>query len=378
MSGDPANSGVRATLSALAADLVKLRGSPAPDPQPVPAAAAPSALVWDSADDTRWAADDARFARVLHVFHQEWHGIRAAASYAPGHKLAIPNERPLHPEEHAELLQGLASRQIAAVIVHGYSLAADALVTNLRAAAPLPIFAVWHGNTAQLHSDYEVEIFALLLSRRAGGALDGLACVKADLHLVSGSAFPKTLLNLPPHGPDLSPPAPRAAASGIAFLPVPNDWRKNFYSNLLAARLVPRIREVVVTTGFRPLPGPALPRIRRLRRPDREQVFRVMRGADLILNATLSECQPMTALEGLALGTPCLTGPLSLGALDRHPYQRLAQVAGVDSLREVRDAIERILDARERPGGELQAMMLDYSSALTQEALQRYGEFLRL
>ncbi|HEY6908582.1 MAG TPA: methyltransferase domain-containing protein [Myxococcales bacterium] len=371
-------------LSTLADDLVSIRQARESknDSRPSAKGAEPPrrempAAIWDDPTDTRWAHRDARFARVLHVFHQEWHGIRASAGYTPGHKLAITSRRVLTPAEHASILETMGKRLVRAVVFHGYSDTADELVQLIRkqAAGGVDIFVAWLGNTSQFHLDFELALFRRLLDRRKDGTLAGLACVKPDMHLISRWIFQKTLLSIPPV---VRSPPRQGGPSGDAFIPVPNDWRKNFYTNLLAAHQVKRIRRVVVTANSSPVPGDEGNPIVRIEAPDRTEVFRIMRDADVILNATLSECQPMTALEGLALGTPCLTGPLSLGPLDAHPYQRLTQVRGVDSIRELRDAIERVLDVRQSSPGELVEMQADYSRVLCTEALQRYGEFLTL
>ena len=377
---------VRKALATVADELASLRARHATElaaipatPQkaePAPDPAAP-ALVWDDPLDTRWAQRDPAFSRVLHVFHQEWHGIRASAGYAPGHKLAITSRRLLTRAEHAAVVSGVDARLIRAVVFHGYSETADELVRLLRKAlgTSVSLHAAWLGNTSQFHLEFEYAMFRKLLERRYHGELDGLACVKPDMHLISGHIFEKTLLSLPPR---MDAAEPRAGLSGEAFIPVPNDWRKNFYSNLLAGVAVQRLRRIVVTTRFTPFPGVPPERILVAPLPGRAEVFRLMREADIILNATLSECQPMTALEGLALGTPCLTGPIALGDLDRHPYQRLVQVSAVDSIRQVKDAIERVLDMRSQRPAELAEIMADYSRVLRDQALARYREFLSL
>jgi glycosyltransferase involved in cell wall biosynthesis len=109
----------------------------------------------------------------------------------------------------------------------------------------------------------------------------------------------------------------------------------------------------------------------------RSELFRLIQRMDVLLNVTLSECQPMTALEGLAHGVPCLTGPLSLGALDDHPYQQLVQVPGTVSLGDLTDAMERVLSLRAADPAGLTQMLEDYSVRLRAEATRRYLEFIR-
>jgi hypothetical protein len=59
----------------------------------------------DSPTDTFWANPDPRFSRVVHVMHQGWHGIRAAASFLPGHKVAVPVGRRITAHEIQQLLR---------------------------------------------------------------------------------------------------------------------------------------------------------------------------------------------------------------------------------------------------------------------------------
>jgi SAM-dependent methyltransferase len=340
---------------------------------------APPAILWNEPLDTRWAQRDPRFARTVHVFHQEWHGIRASAGYLPGLKLAITSGRRLTADEHRSAIQGCAEHLAQVVVFHGYSDNADELAFLLRDTfgQSVRLYAAWLGNTAQFHVDPDYQLFLRLLRRREENTLDGVSCVKPDMSLLSDAIYEKALLSVPPRIGDAAIEV-RPGLRGDAFIPVPNDWRKNFYTNLLAAQSVERLRKVVVTTSFREMPGDRRARVLQVDRPERAQVFRLMRDSDVVLNASLSECYPMTALESLSVGTPCLTGPLALGALDDHPFQKLCQIRAVDSVRQVKDTIERVLDVREHSPRELAEMMNDYTRRLTAEALHRHCEFLRL
>ncbi|HET7786405.1 MAG TPA: methyltransferase domain-containing protein [Myxococcales bacterium] len=365
-----------ASLRAWRSDVEKREAGAARAPAPAAEKVAAPAFVWDDPADVHWTHRDSRFSRVVHVYHQQWHGIRASAAYKPGQKLAITAERTLRAGEHADLIRAFEERLVRVAVFHGYSETADDIAQVLRRAfgGAISMYAVWHGNTSQLHGAYEVEALRRVLRSRSEGLLRGIGCVKPGMHLVDRHIFPEVLLCMPPL---VEAGARRSTGPRTALLPVPNDWRKNFYTNLFAAQASPRISRVLVTAEFVPVSRESADKVLRVPRPDRAQMFRLMRESDVVLNASLSECQPMTAVEGLALGTPCLTGPLGLGSLDAHPYQRLVQVRAVDSVAEVRDAIEAVLDARDQRGDELGGMMADYSRILCAEALRRDCEFLQ-
>lgn len=374
----------RQRLQGLSDDLARLRASRVSFPDaPAPHAAPPPSVpgfILNATLDTRWSAELPQFSKLMHVFHQDWHGIRAAAGYLPGQKLAITSERVLDERElraAIELVERSGCRQ---VILHGYSSNARDFVVLLRRAlgSSVRILALWHGSSAQFHYSFELDCFAQLIDLRRRGVIDALATVKPGMHLLAPEVFPKTVLNLPPRLSEAERIAPTRRLTRAALIPTPNDWRKNFFTNLFACQASSRIDDIYVTASYR-LPDvmKSRRRIHQVARPNRAELFDLVRRCDIVLNASLSECQPMTGLEALALRVPCVYGPLSLGELDSHPFQKLAQVSGVDSVEVVAAAIERMVALRERSPGELTEMMVDYERALTFEAVKVLEEFVQ-
>ncbi len=332
--------------------------------------------IFDSVTDTRWAQEDARFASVLHVFHAEWPGIRAAAGYSPGRKVAIQSERQLLSKEIAEVLEYLQREQITAVVIHGCSSNVFLLIDALRRAwgKDIRIQVVWHGSTAQFANPFELEWFGQILSLRKRGVVDAFGAVKPGLSLLDDALFVAPLLNLPPR---LDREPNRSSAVRSAFIVAPTNWHKNFYTALFAAAGSERIDEVLVTSEVElPTSLHLRARLRVVGQLGRDALFQLIEGSTAVLNPSLSECQPMIALESLALGVPCVTGPLGLGALDEHPYQRLVQLADVGSLGLVRTGLERVLELREGAPELLREMMESYRVLLRSAAIERLAEFL--
>src|SRR5690606_630622 len=124
-------------------------------------------------------------------------------------------------------------------------------------------------------------------------------------------------------------------------------------TNVIAAARTPSVRRVYSCAALeQPKAFGLTTPLEVLGRLKRDEVFRVIRRVDAVLNVSLAECQPMTALESLAHGVPCLTGSLGLGTLDAHPYQQLVQVPGTGSLRAISTALERLLGMSREPGSE--------------------------
>jgi SAM-dependent methyltransferase len=336
-----------------------------------------SSVLFDDHLDITWANPDPHFPRVVHIFHQEWHGLRAAAGYLPGHKLAIKSDPPLTAAECQQAIGKCLDQNISTVVFHGFSSNSQELAQIMRRVLGrgLHIVTVLQSTTAQFRHRFEIEVIERLLRLKRVGVIDAIASTKPGMHLLSDQIFPMTLLNLPPSH------SQRSQAGGIkgsVLIPVPNDWRKNFYTNLYAATSTPQLKTVYVSAEFARAEFERGRKIISLSNPSRHELFRYMRESDVVLNVTLSECQPMAALESLALGVPCLTGPLGLGDLDRHPYQQLVQICNVDSLASVRERIDNVLYLQENSAENLRQMMDDYDRKLRQEALRRYKEFLRL
>jgi hypothetical protein len=335
----------------------------------------PESVQVDAALDTAWSHAHPALSDIGHVFHQEWFGIRAAAGYLPGTKLAIASARPLSVENLATLAETVQLRKLKTVLFHGWSPNALMTARAIREACgrEVRLVAVWHGNTAQFMNPFELQQVSELVALRRKKVVDALASVKPDFHLVDAHFHETVLLNV---GPMLREREAPAAIWDTALIPVPNDWRKNYFTNVFACSAA-RVRVVYVTT---PLPRPfgfkVTSKVVDVGRPPRAELFSLLRQVGIMMNASLSECQPMTALEAMVHGVPCVTGPLALGALDAHPYQQLAQVAAVDTVGPVSAAVRTLLTMRRDDPRELLEMMQDYERQLHEAAWSRLAEFL--
>jgi SAM-dependent methyltransferase len=373
----------RQNLLSLAQELAAIRAARPEERRATsiaPQAASAVSIEFDAASDSHWAHQDPRFSRVVHVMHQEWHGIRAAAGYLPGHKLAIPANRSIRPGEVKEAIDRCGAVMARTVVLHGWSNNADELLHLMRRTLgpSTRIFAIWLGTTAQFHHDIEQDGLARLIDLRRRGFLEGLGAVKPDLHVLSSAIDREVILSLPPRLSETPAETPRGFG-GKAVIPMPVDWRKNFYTTLFATSAVAEVRTIFVTADFKRHPEfEGSKKAVHLPFLDRWKLFRLLGEVDVALNTSLSECQPMVALEALAFGVPCLTGQLGLGDLDRHPYQQKVQVARVDSLGAVRDALQQVVDLLQRSPAELTGELNDYRTAYCARGLQRLGEFLRL
>ena len=330
----------------------------------------PNAVLVDDAVDTAWAHDDPAIDGIVHVFHQEWESIRAAAAYLPGRKVAVSVEARLSLQDLQAVLEVCAGA--TAVVLHSWSENMTLIARALRevlGASPR-IVAVWHGGTSRFVNQVDVRRVRLLTELQREGVVDRLASVKPDMHLAVGAFEPEALLNV---GPRVRPPKRQRRGLEAALVPAALD--ENFHTNVFACSAA-GLRSLYVTAlRSSDYPFKLECELHHVPRPSRAELLTLLAEVDVVVNVALSECQPMSALEALALRVPCLTRPLALGALDDHPYQSLVQVAAADTIGPLVHALRTLGEVLQDPS-ELWDLMNDYEHTLLREAVRRYERII--
>ncbi len=334
--------------------------------------------VFDSLPMTRLSHSVAGFDRVLHVAHHEWHGIRQATAYSPGHKLLISAHEALTDTQKHAIAQRIAQMGIDRVCFQGYSDNADALLLHLHAVLgpQVRFYMVSHVTTAQFDHQFEMQVISRLLSRLRYGLLDGLASVKPGFWRAIDGFWPGTIIN---YAPNMAMAKGQRSRRTEVYAPLDIGWRKNLFTNIIAASLATNV-DVVKTANF---PNGLenvhdLGKLRLVGYLRGRDLFDEMARSSLTLIATLAECQPMTQLESFAVGTPALTGPLELEEFADDPLIKLCTTTRLDNPSLLAEDIARIVDTLHAdPDGMLTmiAHHLDRRHAL---ASRNYADFLEL
>jgi SAM-dependent methyltransferase len=333
--------------------------------------------VWDADRDTRYAHQAPDFARCLHIFHQEWFGIRAASGSLPGRKLAISAELPMGGRVLSAITRAVLDSAPERIVVHGLSDNMIALTEALaRFGCAERLFMIHHGAPPQWQHEKERGYLYTSLGLARRGAIRRLNVMRAGFDLPLERLFRPVLLNLSPR---LSPTGidamPQREASGIALIPGWQNWRKNIVANAMGAALSRDVTEIWAYARDLTLPEILAKPLLFKRYAGRESGLRMMAAAELCLNVSLIDCHPMVNLEAQAVGRPCLRGPLFLDALEDHAYVRLTEVPDVSSIAAIRDRIDAVLSV---PAAERRALTCDYQHQSDAVAFQRYREFLEL
>lgn len=334
--------------------------------------------VFDSLAMLRNSHQAAGFEKVLHVAHHEWHGIRQATAYSPGHKLLISAHENLAEDDKRAIAESIARMGIERVCFQGYSENADALLLYLKAVLgpAVKFFMISHVTTAQFDHKFEMVVISRLLNRLKFGVLDGIASVKPGFGKAFDGLWPGTIIN---YAPKMAMPQGQRATRTEVYAPLDLGWRKNLFTNILAGSLASNV-DVVKTANF-PNGLENIHNLHKLR------LVGYLRGRDLLdemarssltLIATLAECQPMTQLESFAVGTPALTGPLDVEEFVGDSLMQLCTTHHLDNPALLAKDIEKIIGiVRADPAGmeQMIAVHLERRHAI---ATQNYADFLEL
>jgi hypothetical protein len=331
-------------------------------------------LSLDCLSDTKYANEDEMFAGVLHVFHQRWMGIRAAAGSLPGRKLAIADGAELTRQELADMLGLIGRERISRIVFHGMFEAAGMLIDSLaHAGASHLVHMVFHGNVAQWADRPERALALSAIEAAQAGKIRRIHFMQRGYAIAGRRSFLPMLLNAAPC--HRRPFADGSRRGDVAFIPGTDSWRKNLHANAFGAALSPRISRVMHYAPDIRLPTPHGAKLREASYVDRGATFEMMARVGCTLNVSLVECHPMVGLESESVGTPCLRGRLNLDYGEDHEYVRLVQVDDPISPFEISKRLDAVLAVQD---SERLAMVKDYAALMCRTSIERYKEFLEL
>ncbi|MBL4806333.1 MAG: hypothetical protein JKY31_03490 [Rhodobacteraceae bacterium] len=329
--------------------------------------------------DLQFAHEFEGFDRVLHIFNADWHGIRAAAAYAPGQKLAISERDGLDGEAIRHIFGILSHYRIEHIIFQGYSQVAASLCQSIHRqfGSSIRINVVTHVTSAQFENAFEIEMQALLLQQKDRGLISRLGSVKPRFNDVIPEYWPSTIINFGPNLGEIT--AQMQKIDGAIFVPIENSWRKNLYTNMLAAQRCTQVKSIYAInfpSGLEKIC--TLDKLRLTSFKHGADLFGFMASMEAQMNVTLAECQPMTQLESFAVGTPCLTGPLRVAEFADDPLIALCEVDILDSPHYLTEALSKVISLGRQNDGELTGMMVSHLEHRNVVAALSYAEFLGL
>lgn len=329
---------------------------------------------WDAPADMEYSHRSEEFDRVLHVFHRQWPGIRAAAGSLPGMKLAIDAHEKLSTADIKAIATTIVSRRVLRIVIHATSPNMVELVRKLAAIGlAQSIFIVYHGNITQWCSEQERQFAFSAIDLVRSGRARKLHFMKAGNDVLGLPTSSPLLLNMSPVVPHHYAQATRN--SNYVLVPGTPGWVKNIFCNALGAALAPEVERVLHFARDLTLPKPFKSKLERVEYVDRRTTLRLMSNCIATLYVSIVECHPMVNLESEAVGTPCLRNSLFLDVLEDHEYVRLVEVNNPANPVDVCETLQRVMSVDRN---EMHDLIKDYLFQLNTTALQRYADFLEI
>ena len=334
-------------------------------------------LGFNEARDQRYAHRDSRFDHVLHICDANWHGIRNCVGALPGHKLTIDSKSPVTATGLKHIVGLIFQHDIRRICFQGYSPVADAIARELnnRFKGDLAQFYVGHVNSAQLEYYFEMDMQALLVAAFKEGIFSRIGSVKPGFHHVFSGCFEPTIINLPPIDPFQEAKPPKKEANSL-FMPLETGWRKNLWTNMIAALQAPGVEKIYTVNWPKGLDALfEMDRVQVTGFLDRQGMFQRMARSEIVLNMTLAECQPMIQLEAMAVGTPALMGALDIPEL-KDEWAQMTEVSPADTPEHLINALIKLKEAMKTDERAVYAMMADHLERRSVLGLNRLSEFL--
>jgi glycosyltransferase involved in cell wall biosynthesis len=308
---------------------------------------------------------------VIGVMPPDWRGIRSSLENHLDHCYYLEDSVT---SENVGYFSDLFFRTGCRKIVYGaLPLTYAPLMRQIRADFPsLNQYITWHGSFLQSNEPYNWESFkgALCLARE--GSIRKIGFVKKGMEEITrkvgvSTAFYSNFVDSIPEGPSI--PLENGPHLGLwAIAPI---WRKNPFAMLAATS---QVESAIVHIHGQDAQCKEFAELFAIRHKfDAEplamqEMPRALSEMHLNLYVTLSECAPMTPLESLSVGVPCLLGPNSHYFEDWKSLFDALVVPFPDKASVIADYIENALANRRE-------IVTDYARFATQYNQRARDEF---
>ncbi|GGD67655.1 glycosyltransferase [Croceicoccus mobilis] len=248
-------------------------------------------------------------ANLVSVCHPNWQGVRSASEGQGGDMLYLPDMTARGVAKAADLILEAGYTHVA---FNGFWIGYDWLARRLKSQRPsIRLFGIWHGSFAQVTETFEgADDLKRVTDLAREGVLDRIGFVKNGMEKVFryfGTPADLVLNRVP-----LQEHAVKEwDENAIALIPSGPNIRKNCHTQIIAALMSECFAEIHVIEDeleYLYLDERQRQRLHYCKGLSRAEIFELMARSTLAFNVTLSECAPMVVLEGIAFGTPCLSG----------------------------------------------------------------------
>ena len=312
----------------------------------------------------------------------KWLGVSHAADEMLGGYVPIMETDIYTKSEIDRMARVIVGSRRKLVVFNGLAFGWDRLIEAIKAKdESVKIKVLHHGAEARMAFDTESHVLPLMIKMHKKGLIDELGFVKtgqAEFYAKKGFKTGLVLNTVRVADADRKKYlAEKVQREGEVKLGLycSLGWVKNQYTQLAAASLVEgaKLDCVPLDWGLRDFADKlGLPITGQEGNVPRDEVYRRMAANDVNLYVTFVECSPLTPLESMELGVPCITGN------NHHywtgtPLEEYLVVNRPDDVMAIYEQIEKVLANREK----IMKLYREWKTKYDKEAYESAEKFLQ-
>lgn len=322
--------------------------------------------------DTKYAQTEQNlFEDTIFIFTQQWVGIRQACGAFPVSKLAIDGHHRWTAADIIGICKILERDGIRRIVSHGMAPTTASLLSGIKSYMPeIEILSVWHGTMAGWAFESELRLFQEVIALAEKNVIKRIGFLRRGMGAIHRAGWNSLLFNVPPMI-DIKRVSKAFEQKPITCLfgSWNNQW-KNMYTNIVGATLSRNVSEVLC---YQPVNGQIVSKVSKVGHENFDEHMIRLSLVDLSLNVSINDCQPMTELESIAVGTPALRPNLDQRIMSSSDYDKLFTVDEYLNAESIRDRIDML--CKEDPKYILEVIE-SYRANLIEASYKAYGDFL--
>jgi glycosyltransferase involved in cell wall biosynthesis len=275
----------------------------------------------------------------------------------------------------SELAEQIIYSGFNRIILNGFTLKIARIIEHLKRKSEFDVDVIHYGSLAQiLEYSWAEEEFDQLLRFAREGKVRKIGFAKQGMaEVVRGLGYQaEFILSWCPDPIKNSYSRKRTPGIDLGMFST-KRFRKNYYTQLMAARMISDARVHVMHSPGQPeLLRPFHGRIVNHGFLGPDEFLCLLRQMDLNLYVSLSECWPGVVVESIAQGVPCITSHThEIFQYDQYLFKKLV-VSALDNPLAISEKIRSVLDERE----EIAQRCYEYAKRLNEIARETIRKFL--
>lgn len=287
------------------------------------------------------------------ISHPEWIGVGNVAK--DNFECNLQLREQYTEKEAKKMAHVIVSEHKKLIIFNGFAAGWEWIAQEIkRLDETITIKILWHGSNALLCEDYDFNVFTKILKLTKDKVIDEIGFVKKsmyDFYKEKGISSSFVMNSITIENKEKYMKNQKNSSKIKVGLYASGDrWVKNTYNQIAAVSLLKNAELNCIPLGYK---------LRELARIydlevtgqennlPREQLLQRIAANDINMYVTFTECAPLTPLESLELGVPCITGD-NHHYFENTPLEEYLVVNKEDNIIEIYHKMQYALENKEK------------------------------